>query len=257
MCEECGCGLTTNEPTSHAHSHGHPHTHHHGHTHDDARVIEVRQSILSRNERLAERNRGMFMAHGVTAVNLMSSPGSGKTAWLEHIFAAEPGLSAAVITGDLATENDAQRLQTAGARAVQITTGTVCHLDAHLLHHALEQLPLAELNWLFIENVGNLVCPASFDLGEQLRVVLMSVTEGEDKPLKYPVIFHDADLVLLTKIDLADAVEFDRERANTAIRQVAPQAGIIECSAKTGTGYDAWRDWLDRKTQRPHRFTSE
>ncbi len=248
MCDECGCGLTTVHGHTHAHAHDHTHAHHGGttpHTHDDERVIEVRQSILSRNDRLAERNRGMFMAHGITAVNLMSSPGTGKTAWLERTLQESLDGRVAVVTGDLATENDAARLQAVGVKAVQVTTGTTCHLDAHMLHHALEQLPLAELDWLFIENVGNLVCPASFDLGEQLRVVMLSVTEGEDKPLKYPVIFQVADAVLITKVDLAEAVEFDRERAHAAIRQVAPRAHIIECSAKTGAGYDEWRHWLD------------
>lgn len=249
MCDECGCGLTSasGDPSHSGAAHTHMHTAHGGvggHTHDDQRVVEVRQSILSRNDRLAERNRGMFMAHGVTAVNLMSSPGTGKTAWLEHTVQQFDQGRAAVVTGDLATENDAQRLAAAGVNAVQITTGTTCHLDAHLLHHALEKLPLAELDWLFIENVGNLVCPASFDLGEQLRVVMLSVTEGEDKPLKYPVIFHVADVVLITKVDLADAVDFDRARAHEAIQQVAPRATIIECSAKTGAGQEEWRHWL-------------
>lgn len=248
MCDECGCGLV-GETTDHHHGHGegaHAHHHHHHDHGTDSRALEVRQSILSRNERLAERNRGMFMAHRVTVLNLMSSPGSGKTTLLEKTAAAIGARTkAAVIVGDLATENDAQRLRAAGVPAIQITTGTACHLDAHMVCHALEQLDLSGLDLLFIENVGNLVCPASFDLGETLRVVILSVTEGEDKPLKYPVIFHDADLVLVTKLDLAEAVEFDRDRALDHIRQVAPRATILEVSAKTGAGMDKWLAWLD------------
>jgi hydrogenase nickel incorporation protein HypB len=248
MCDECGCGLV-GETTDHHHGHGegaHAHHHHHHDHGTDSRALEVRQSILSRNERLAERNRGMFMAHRVTVLNLMSSPGSGKTTLLEKTAAAIGAQTkAAVIVGDLATENDAQRLRAAGVPAIQITTGTACHLDAHMVGHALEQLDLSGLDLLFIENVGNLVCPASFDLGETLRVVILSVTEGEDKPLKYPVIFRDADLVLVTKLDLAEAVAFDRDRALDHIRQVAPRATILEVSAKTGAGMDQWLAWLD------------
>lgn len=253
MCEDCGCQIIDPE---HGHSPGHRHGHSHGpgtepdhsHEHDhghDHRAIEVKQSLLSRNERLAEQNRGMFRAHKLIALNLMSSPGSGKTTLLEKtISQLDSDRKAAVIVGDLATENDAQRLQATGARAIQITTGTACHLDAHMVQHAMEKLDLAELDLLFIENVGNLVCPASFDLGEQKRIVILSVTEGEDKPLKYPVIFHNADLVLLTKIDIADAVEFECERAREAIGQVAPHAQILELSAKTGAGMKEWLAWL-------------
>ena len=251
MCEDCGCGIIDPE---HGHSPQHRHGHSHGpgtepdhsHEHDhDHRAIEVKQSLLSRNERLAEQNRGMFRAHKLIALNLMSSPGSGKTTLLEKtISQMDSDRKAAVIVGDLATENDAQRLQATGARAIQITTGTACHLDAHMVQHAMEKLDLAGLDLLFIENVGNLVCPASFDLGEQKRIVILSVTEGEDKPLKYPVIFHNADLVLLTKIDIAEAVEFDCERARAAIHQVAPHAQILELSAKTGAGMKEWLAWL-------------
>ncbi len=237
MCDHCGCTLVE----EHRHDHEHPHDH----GEQDRRVLEVRQSLLSRNDRLAERNRGMFMAREVTALNLMSSPGSGKTSLIERTLEeAAERYRVGVIVGDLATENDARRIQGKGAPAIQITTGTACHLDAHMVHHAIEKLDLESIDLLFIENVGNLVCPASFDLGEEARVVLMSVTEGEDKPLKYPVIFHDAALVVVNKIDLAEAVEWRREEALAHIRTVAPRAQVLELSARTGQGMDAWLDWL-------------
>ncbi len=242
MCDHCGC--TSVAP----HEHGHHHEHHnHGHTHDheSARTVEMRQSLLSRNDRLAERNRGMFMARGVSVLNVMSSPGSGKTSLIERTLEeAKDRFRVGVIVGDLATENDAQRIMGKGAPAVQVITGTACHLDAHMVHHALEQLDWAALDLLFIENVGNLVCPASFDLGEQARVVLMAVTEGEDKPLKYPVIFNDASLVVVNKMDLAEAVGYRRDEALANIRKTAPRAEVLELSARTGQGMDAWLEWL-------------
>lgn len=241
MCDTCGCG----HPHDHSHDHDHQaHDHNHAHAHPPAavRTIEVQKSALSMNQRHADQNRGWFRAKGLKVFNLLSSPGSGKTALLERTLRALP--RAAAIVGDLQTENDAVRLRAAGAQAIQIVTGATCHLDAHMVAHALEKLDAANLDVLFIENVGNLVCPASYDLGETKRVVLLSVTEGEDKPLKYPVIFRNADLVLVTKIDLADAVGFDREKALAAIRQTAPQAQILELSARTGTGLDAWYAWL-------------
>ncbi len=189
----------------------------------------------------------MFMGRGITVLNLMSSPGSGKTALIERTLADLPGdRRIGVIVGDLATENDARRIRDQGVHAIQISTGTACHLDAHMVHHALEELDLASIDLLFIENVGNLVCPASFDLGEEARVVIIAVTEGEDKPLKYPVIFHDADLVIVNKIDLAEAVAYSHEEVVANIRQVAPAAEVIELSALTGTGMDAWFRWLER-----------
>ncbi len=241
MCDTCGCG----DP--HAHDHSHPHDHSHGPSHDHGhpppvRTLPVQKSALELNQRLADQNRGWFRAKGLTVYNLLSSPGSGKTTLLERTLREMP--RAAAIVGDLQTENDAVRLRASGAQAIQITTGATCHLDAHMVAHALEKLDADGLKTLFIENVGNLVCPASYDLGENRRVVLLSVTEGEDKPLKYPVIFRNADLVLITKIDLADAVGFDREKALAAIRQTAPKAQILELSAKTGTGFDAWTAWL-------------
>lgn len=241
MCESCGCGETN--PHLHDHSHGHGHDHGHAHDHGHGRVIPVRSSALALNQRLADQNRGWFRAKGWTVYNLLSSPGSGKTALLERTLAAVP--ASAVLVGDLQTERDAERLRASGAPAVQIVTGETCHLDAHMVAHALDKLPADGIRRLFIENVGNLVCPASFDLGETFRVVLLSVTEGEDKPLKYPVIFREADLVLVTKTDLAAAVGFDRDAALANIRQVAPRAAILEVSARTGAGLDAWYRWLD------------
>ena len=239
MCDTCGCG----DPHSHEHSHGHAHSHGHDHGHPPpVRTLPVQKSALELNQRLADQNRGWFRAKGLKVFNLLSSPGSGKTALLERTLRDVP--RAAAIVGDLQTENDAVRLRASGAQAIQITTGATCHLDAHMVAHALDKLDVSGLATLFIENVGNLVCPASYDLGEAKRVVLLSVTEGEDKPLKYPVIFRNADLVLVTKTDLAAAVGFDREKALASIRQTAPRAQILEVSAKTGAGCDAWLAWL-------------
>ena len=241
MCDTCGCNDPHNHPHDHAQPHAHGHDHAHGHP-PPVRTVPVQKSALELNQRLADQNRGWFRAKGLKVFNLLSSPGSGKTALLERTLRAVP--RAAAIVGDLQTENDADRLRATGAQAVQIVTGATCHLDAHMVAHALEKLDVAGLEMLFIENVGNLVCPASYDLGEAKRVVLLSVTEGEDKPLKYPVIFRNADLVLVTKTDLAPAVGFDREKALAAIRQTAPRAQILEVSAKTGAGCDDWFAWL-------------
>ncbi len=235
MCDHCGCGVVEDH-------------HHADHDHDHGHEVDVRQSVLTQNQRLAERNRGMFMAHKIKVLNLMSSPGSGKTSLIERTLqgVGDPR-RIGVIVGDLATENDARRIREKGVPAIQISTGTACHLDAHMVHHALEKLNLDAMDILFIENVGNLVCPASFDLGEEARVVIMSVTEGEDKPLKYPVIFHDADLVVVNKMDLAETVGYQREQAMANIRKVAPGAEIIEVSAKTGSGMENWYRWLGVK----------
>jgi len=204
------------------------------------RLVEVRSAILKENDVLARRLRERFQQAGVCVVSFVSSPGSGKTTFLEKLMsrlAARHRLAALV--GDLATENDAARLGRACSQVRQITTGTICHLDAKMIDKALEGWELADLDFLFIENVGNLVCPSSYDLGEQMRVVLLSSTEGEDKPLKYPTIFNTADMALITKIDLAQAVEFDRDAAHRSIHSVAPGMKILEVSAKTGEGMDA------------------
>ena len=208
------------------------------------------RAILDKNDRLAERNRGFFRARGLLVLNFLSSPGSGKTTFIrESVRKLGPELKAGVIVGDLATDNDAQRLRESGAPVVQITTGTVCHLEAEMVGRALKALDLTNLNLLIIENVGNLVCPASYDLGEDMRVVLLSVTEGEDKPLKYPPMFQSADVVLISKIDLAQACSYDRDTALANIRRVAPKAQVFETSARTGQGLDAWREFLLQRHQ--------
>lgn len=205
------------------------------------RIIEVRQQVLKKNDLLAREWRQRFSEAGVYVVNLVSSPGAGKTTLLEHTLRAlAPKHRAGALTGDLATDNDARRLSRTGAPVRQITTGTLCHLDAEMVAAALHDWDLAALDFLFIENVGNLVCPSSYDLGEHLRVVLMSVTEGEDKPLKYPTIFNTADLAIITKIDLADAVGFDRAEAHTNVDEVRPGLDVLEHSSRTGEGLDAW-----------------
>lgn len=231
----------------HDHHHGHDHDHHHGHTHDHApkgpSVEVIEAQIFAKNDRLAERNRGWFAGREVFAVNLMSSPGSGKTTLLERTL-KDIDRSVAVLEGDQETPFDADRIRATGAPAVQINTGKGCHLEAEMVWHGLEQLKPAVGSLLFIENVGNLVCPALFDLGESARVVLFSVTEGEDKPLKYPHMFRAADLVLLSKVDLIPHLDFDRERALDGVRTVNADAKILEVSAKSGTGLDAWYAWL-------------
>ncbi|HMO04489.1 MAG TPA: hydrogenase nickel incorporation protein HypB [Kiritimatiellia bacterium] len=243
MCETCGCAVN-HHPHEHPH-HGDDHDHHHDH--GTAESAGGPHALLAMNDRLAAGNRRHFREHGVTVVNIVSSPGSGKTALLERtIRTLAPELRVAAIVGDLATDNDAARLRSAGAPAHQITTGSACHLDAHMIHHALDDIRLGDLDLLLIENVGNLVCPAAFDLGEDLFVVLLSTTEGEDKPLKYPVIFLKADAVVLNKTDLAAAVEFKRDIAMANIETAAPKAKVFTTSARTGDGVEAWLDYLRR-----------
>jgi hydrogenase nickel incorporation protein HypB len=202
--------------------------------------------LLERNDAEARHNRAHFDAHGVLAVNLMSAPGSGKTLLLEATVCALRGeLPCAVIEGDLETDNDAARIRRHGVPAVQITTGSACHLDAHMVHGALHELALDGLSLVFIENVGNLVCPASFALGAHLDVVLLSVTEGDDKPAKYPVMFRGADLVLVTKADLLGAVDdFDATKIAQQLRELGNPAPVLTLSARTGAGLPAWLDWL-------------
>ncbi len=201
------------------------------------RLVEVRRKVLKQNDVLAAELRERFQRAGVAVVSLVSSPGSGKTRLLERILTdLHPKHRVAALVGDLATENDAARLARSGARVQQIVTGTVCHLDAQMVHAALADWPLEELDLLFIENVGNLVCPSSYDLGEDLRLVLMSVTEGEDKPLKYPTIFNTADVAVITKMDMAAAAEFDQQAAERNIQSVRPKMRTLWVSAKTGEG---------------------
>ena len=205
------------------------------------RLIEVRKNVLKRNDLLARKLRDRFRAASVFVASLVSSPGAGKTAFLEKTLTALRAQSrVAALVGDLATDNDAARLARAEVPVRQITTGTVCHLEAEMVERALDGWNLDELDCLFIENVGNLVCPSSYDLGEEMRLVLMSVTEGEDKPLNYPTIFNTADVAIITKIDLAAAVEFDLKSARRNIQSVRPGMRVFELSAKTGEGMDEW-----------------
>jgi hydrogenase nickel incorporation protein HypB len=238
MCKTCGCAV----PAAHTHTHGNVVNPAHKFT-----IVDVVQDLLSANDLTATHNRKHFDDHGVLAINLMSSPGSGKTALLEAtILALKSRHRIAVIEGDLETENDAERIRACGVPALQITTGTACHLDASLVHQALHRLPLAEIDLLFIENVGNLVCPASFDLGQHLNVTLLSVTEGDDKPAKYPVIFRASDLVVLSKTDLLPVLDdFDPSRASSALRALGVDVPMIHTAARRVTSIDAWLEWLD------------
>ena len=208
-------------------------------------VVEVNQALLGKNTELAARNRLRFHEHRLLVVNMLSGPGSGKTALLERTLTdLRNRIRIGVQVGDLQTDNDARRLSERGAPVVQILTGGCCHLDASMIAEANEKFALDQLDLLIIENVGNLVCTASYDLGEDLRVVLLSVTEGEDKPLKYPVLFRKADLVIITKIDLADAVAADMPALRENIRRTAPTAAVLELSARSGSGLAAWYDYL-------------
>ena len=238
MCRDCGCSL--GPAAARAPFAAQPATKGH------IESIEVITAILDENDRVAAHNRTHFDGHGVFAVNLMSSPGSGKTSLLEATIKALQGeLRIAVIEGDLATENDAARIRACGVPAIQITTGNACHLDAQMVHDALDDLPLDGLDVLFVENVGNLVCPASFDLGVHRNLTLLSVPEGDDKPAKYPVMFRGADLALITKVDLLPHIEeFSVERARDSLRQVGFRGDIIELTRRGGPGFDAWLGWL-------------
>jgi len=210
------------------------------------RLVEVRQNVLKQNDLLARALRKRFDDAGVLVISLVSTPGAGKTALLEYTLTRlrAEGVRVAALVGDLATENDARRLARSEAPVKQIVTGTICHLDASMVQNALTDWRLADLNVLFIENVGNLVCPSSYDLGERLRLVLMSVTEGEDKPLKYPTIFNTADVAVITKMDLAEAVEFDLEMARANIQAVRPGMKMLEVSVKSGAGVDEYLSFL-------------
>jgi hydrogenase nickel incorporation protein HypB len=227
VCEDCGCTVTQTSVK-------------------DAGTVEVLGRLLDANNRAAAHNREHFDSHRVVAFNLMSSPGAGKTALLEAtIDALKSDFRVAVIEGDLETDNDARRIRAHGVPAIQITTGNACHLDARMIHDALHDLPLSALDIVFIENVGNLVCPASFDLGQHRNVVLLSVTEGDDKPAKYPVMFRAADVVLLTKMDLAPVMEdFDPLRAEQAVRDLANAAPIMPLSARKAVNLGPWVAWL-------------
>jgi hydrogenase nickel incorporation protein HypB len=243
MCDTCGCNVTD----------GNRHLIEGdgklARTESGSEAISVLQSLLSENDRTAAHNREHFDRHRVLAVNLMSSPGSGKTRLLEEtITLLGDSLRIAVIEGDLETENDAQRIRDKGIAAVQITTGTACHLDAHMVHQALHELALDDIDVLFIENVGNLVCPASFDLGQHRNVTLLSVTEGDDKPAKYPVMFRAADLLLISKSDLLGVLDdFVPEKAERHLRALASTAPVTTLSARSGDGMQGWLDWLRKE----------
>ena len=240
MCDTCGCNVT----------HGNAHLIKPGgrleKTADGREAVSVLHGLLHENDHTAAHNREHFDRHNVLVVNLMSSPGAGKTSLLEATIEALDGaLKVAVIEGDLETENDARRIRARGVEAVQITTGSACHLDAHMVHDALHHMQLDGLDILFIENVGNLVCPASFDLGQHHNVTLLSVPEGDDKPAKYPVMFRSADMMLLSKADLLPVLDdFRPENARRYLQELANPAPVIELSAKTGAGMDLWLQWL-------------
>jgi hydrogenase nickel incorporation protein HypB len=211
----------------------------------ETRLVEVRRNVLKHNDMVARELRERFHEAGVYVVSLVSSPGSGKTTFLEKTLTLlRPDYRVAALVGDLATENDAARLARAQVPVKQITTGTLCHLEAAMVRSALEDWKLDELDFLFIENVGNLVCPSSYDLGEDLRLVLLSVTEGEDKPLKYPTIFNTADVAILTKMDLAEAVEFDLAAADCNVQRVRPGMPVLKVSSKNGVGIGDWLQFL-------------
>jgi hydrogenase nickel incorporation protein HypB len=258
-------GTMHSHPHTGPHEHDAPHEHHHHHPHADgtaedavaahahapgmtaARRVQIERDILGHNNALAADNRRLFAEHGILALNLVSSPGAGKTTLLvETIRRLQGTVPVAVIEGDQQTSFDADRIRATGVRAVQINTGKGCHLDAHQVGHALEHLVPADESVLFIENVGNLVCPAAFDLGEAHKVVVLSVTEGDDKPLKYPDMFAAASLMVLNKIDLAPHVNFDVQRAIDHARRVRPGIEVLPLSATTGAGTDAWLAWIRR-----------
>ncbi len=256
MCATCGCGddearvTTLDEPHDHGHSHDHGHTHGHTHSPDgDVRThtLELEVAVLAKNDELAAANRRWLAERGITALNLMSSPGAGKTTLLERTI-AELGRPVSVIEGDQETLFDAERIRRAGARAVQVNTGAGCHLDAAMVARALESLQPEAGGLLVVENVGNLVCPALFDLGERRKVVVISVTEGDDKPLKYPHMFAAADLVVLNKTDLLPYVDFDPDRLAADARAVNPAVRVLPVSARTGENLGAWFDWLHAQT---------
>ena len=244
MCDTCGCNIT----------HGNEGLIRPGgklaKTESGREAVSVLHSLLDENDHTAKHNREHFNGHNVLAINLMSSPGAGKTALLEATIQALKAdvardLSIAVIEGDLETENDAERIRKQGVEAIQIATGSACHLDAHMIHQALHSLKLDGLDIVFIENVGNLVCPASFDLGQHLNVTLLSVPEGDDKPAKYPVMFRSSDLVLLSKSDLLPVLDdFKPENAKQYLHDIASDAPVFELSSKDGSGMQQWFDWL-------------
>ncbi len=292
MCTTCGCGQATiggghthdrdhhhhgHDHHGHSHEHGHSHDHDHGHSHDhdhdhgqggdlraahapgmdESRIIQIERDILGANDRYAAENRGFLAGRRVFALNLVSSPGSGKTTLLvETIKSLKGSAPVSVIEGDQETGFDADRIRETGVPAIQINTGKGCHLDAHMVGHAITELDPEEGSVLFIENVGNLVCPSAFDLGEAHKVVVLSVTEGDDKPLKYPDMFAASDLMIINKVDLLPYVSFDVDRCVDFARRVRPDIQVLQVSATKGDGLNDWLDWIKRGRESkrgPHR----
>lgn len=260
MCAICGCGNSEQPGPKifHQHRPGQPGLlqpmaqHQHQHAHEAERLIRVEQDLLAKNAAYAAQNRRYFEQRNIFALNLVSSPGAGKTTLLEAtIKALRNRVPVAVIEGDQQTDHDAARIRAAGAPALQINTGKACHLDAHGIGHALEALQVQENSLLAIENVGNLVCPAAFDLGEAHKVVVLSVTEGDDKPLKYPDMFHAADLMIVNKIDLLPYVEFDVERCIEYAHRIKPDIEVLRLSATKGDGLAAWTAWIEQRIAAP------
>jgi len=263
MCDTCGCGESTvtftkpgeqnhvhdhdhNHDHTHSHGHEHPHTHnHHNHSHNHGREITVEEDVLSKNNLLAERNRGYFEGKNIFALNLVSSPGSGKTTLLERtITDLKKDISFSVIEGDQQTLQDAERIQAVGSPVIQVNTGNGCHLDADMINKAVKELDPSMNSFLMIENVGNLVCPSLFDLGEAHKVVIISVTEGDDKPLKYPTMFSVSDICIINKTDLLPYVDFDVQKCKEFARRVNPNLEFFEVSASKNEGLDLWYSWL-------------
>jgi hydrogenase accessory protein HypB len=240
MCATCGCGTD-----GHEHTHDHHHEHSHSHT---KTIVDVEKDVLYENNLLAERNRGYFEAKNILALNLVSSPGSGKTSLLERtLIDLKHEVEFAVIEGDQQTTNDADRIHATNTKVTQINTGKGCHLDAHMILHAVQEMKLKNNSVLFIENVGNLVCPAMFDLGEKERVVIISVTEGDDKPLKYPDMFHTSTLCVINKTDLLPYVPFSMDRVKENAKKINPDLDILEVSCTSGEGLQQWYNWLKSK----------
>ncbi len=260
MCTVCGCGQTDESHHLHDHVH-HPHGHSHDHHYgsgvagvsvagfDQDHLIQIEQNILSKNDGYAEANRQWLADRRLLALNLVSSPGAGKTTLLVQTLNLFPnGTPLGVVEGDQATANDADRIRETGVPAVQINTGRGCHLDAHMVGHALPDLAMQYGGVVFIENVGNLVCPAAFDLGEAFKVVILSVTEGDDKPLKYPDMFAAANVMILSKMDLLPHVDFDVDKAVERALRINPDLEVLRVSARDGTGIQEWCDWIVNRT---------
>lgn len=245
MCGICGCSEETHDTNHHVHDEQETLVAHH---HDNGNLVQVEQNILAKNNQFAQQNKDYFSEKKILALNVMSSPGSGKTTLLtKTISDLKDRITSAVIVGDQQTDHDATLLRSSGVEAIQVNTGKVCHLDAHMIAHALEKLSIKERMTLFIENVGNLVCPALFHLGENYKIVILSVTEGDNKPLKYPDMFRSADLMILTKIDLLPYVEFDVNKCIDYARRIKPDLEVLKVAAMQGQGLTEWYHWLMQK----------